>query len=205
MFPNRLLRARVLETLERRSRQFRTREDLWPFRVPHEPLELEAIVDEALAEDAGRFDADTLRSRTVMQLSWHGGGLWDAWVIALPGGITVYCDGDGEETRVLASVRRGSQAEADRMFLGLLAESAGLHFGIELAGDPPDRVRTGITEREFLIDFFVELFEGTPAEHALRGALASSNAPPPSPEPTVAGSDFRTDVDRWLRSALRQP
>lgn len=203
MIPPRHLRVRVLEALELQARQFRTREALWPFRVPHDPLELHAIVDEALADDGGRFDVDSLRARTVLRLSWDGAGMWEAWVIALPSGLHLYCDADGGETRVLASVKRGSAAEADRMFLDLLAQSAGLHFGIEMAGDAPDRVRTSIPDHAFLTDFFVELFEGTPAEPSIRRAAAA--LPPPVDSSDVLGSDFRGDVDRWLTSALRAP
>lgn len=203
MIPPRHLRVRVLEALELRTKQFRTREEIWPFRVPHDPPALETIVDEALADDGGRFDAESLRSRTVLRLTWNGAGTWEAWVIALPSGLHLYCDAGGDETRVLASVKRGSAAEADRMFLELLAQSAGLHFGIEMDGDPPDRVRTSITDRAFLIDFFVELFEGTAAESSIRDARAA--LPDTLDSSDVLGSDFRSDVDRWLSTALRTP
>ena len=198
MIPPRHLRVRVLEALELRAKQFRTREEIWPFRVPHDPLALDAIIEEALAGD-GRFDADSLRARTVLRLAWREGGMWEAWVIALPSGLHLYCDGDGVETRVLASIKRGSAAEADRMFLELLAQSAGLHFGIEMSGDAPDRVRASVTDRAFLVDFFVELFEGTAAEPSVHDAAAA--LPDPLDSSDVLGSDFRSDVDRWLTAA----
>jgi hypothetical protein len=201
MFPPRQLRVRVIEALERQAKQFRTREELWPFRVPHEPLILDTIVADALAEESGRFDPESLRARTVMRLSWDGHDAWDAWVIALPSGIMLFCDTDGEETRVLTSVKRGSAAEADRMFLELLAQSRGLHFGIEMGGDAPDRVRTSVTQRDFLIDFFVELFEGTSAEHSIR--TRHTGARPADDLTDVLGSDFRADVEYWLETALR--
>jgi hypothetical protein len=203
MIPPRHLRVRVLEALELRSKQFRTREDIWPFRVPHDPLALDAIVQEALADDGGRFEAEGLRARTVLRLSWHGGGMWEAWVVTLPSGLHLYCDTDGEETRVLASVKRGAAAEADRMFLELLAQSRGMHFGIELTGDAPDRIRTSIVDRGFLVDFFVELFEGSAAEPSIRDAAADVTLPLDSSD--VLGSDFRSDVDRWLTTAYRAP
>ena len=80
----RQLRIRVLEALERRAKQFRSREELWPLRVPGEPLRLDDIIGEALGDGAPLFDTRTLRSRTLLHLSWDAGGSWDAWVIALP-------------------------------------------------------------------------------------------------------------------------
>ena len=50
---DRLLRARVLEALERRVKQFKWYENIWPFRIPHEPLALADIIDETLADDEG--------------------------------------------------------------------------------------------------------------------------------------------------------
>ena len=37
-------RLLVLGALEQRAKQFRSREGTWPFRLPHEPLDLEVIV-----------------------------------------------------------------------------------------------------------------------------------------------------------------
>ena len=192
---------RVLEALERQALQFRTREEIWPFRVPHAPMALEEVIDEALGDEAARFDLSGLRARTVLWCSWDSGETWDAWVIMLPSGLHLYCDTDGDETRLLASVKRGAAAEADRMFLELLAQSAGLHLGIEMGGDPPDRVRSSITDRAFLVDFFVELYEGTAAEPPIRQAAAALPQPPDSRD--VLGSDFRSDVDLWLPTAWR--
>jgi hypothetical protein len=201
VFTRRLARARVIETLERRAKQFRSREDLAMFRVPHEPLLLDALIDEALAEHVGVLAPDDLRARTVIRFEWTDSGTWDAWAIALPSGVTLFCDADGEETRVLASVKRGSQDEADRFFLELLAESRGECFGIAMAGVAPDRVRTAITDREFLADLFVELFEGTAAERAIhrmvtRGAKIAGGA---------GGRDFRAEVPLWLDDVLIAP
>ena len=83
-----------------------------------------------------------LRSRTVLEMLWPGNHVWTAWAIALPTGILVYCDDDGDEARVLASVKRGNQAEADGFFLDLLAETRGQAFGMEMSGSAPERVRT---------------------------------------------------------------
>jgi hypothetical protein len=201
VFTRRLARARVIETLERRAKQFRSREDLAMFRVPHEPLLLDALIDEALAEHVGVLAPDDLRARTVIRFEWTDSGTWDVWAIALPSGVTLFCDADGEETRVLASVKRGSQDEADRFFLELLAESRGECFGIAMAGGAPDRVRTAITDREFLADLFVELFEGTAAERAIhrmvtRGAKIAGGA---------GGRDFRAEVPLWLDDVLIAP
>ena len=54
----RQLRVRVLEALERRTRQFRSREELWPVRVPREPLALDEVIEQALPDDHRDFDPD---------------------------------------------------------------------------------------------------------------------------------------------------
>lgn len=195
MYQKRLRRARVLESLERRARQFRPREDTYPFRVPHEPLPLHALIDEALGDDGGHLDEDDLKSRSVISLHWHDGVEWTAWVITLPSGIHLYCDSDAHETRVLATLKRGSALEADHFFLELLAETAGHAFGIEMAGGVPDRIHTTITDRAFLTDIFVDIYEGTPSQapiHAVEHAA-------------VNGMDFRADVALWLDRVLVSP
>ena len=195
MYQKRVLRGRVLEALELRAKQFRAREDTYPFRVPHDPLPLHELVEEALADGGGRLDEEELKSRTVMSLDWHDGTTWIAWVIALPSGIHMYCDSDAHETRVLATVKRGSALEADYFFLELLAESSGHAFGIEMGSAPPDRVRTTIVDRDFLAHVFVEMFEGTPAQ----AEIESSEHQPGE------GNDFHADVVRWLGHALIAP
>jgi hypothetical protein len=201
---HRQLRLRVLEALERRAKQFRSREDLWPFRVPHEPLSLDRLVEEALEPDEiRRFDPGTLRSRTLLSLEWHDGSAWEAWTIALPSGVILYCDSGAEETRVLASAKRYSADEADHFFVELLAESRGEYFGIEMTGDAPDRVRTAIVDRDFLVDAFVEMFEGTPAQRSIERTLAS--APHRRDTRALDGRDFRAEVGRWLEIVLGPP
>ena len=69
-------RVRVLETLESRIKQFRPREELWPLRVPNQPLLLEDVITEALGDEHRRFDPATLRSRTLLQLTWDDGSRW---------------------------------------------------------------------------------------------------------------------------------
>jgi hypothetical protein len=150
---------------------------------------------------------DAVRSRTVIALEWqltnppnhqftnspiHQSTNWSAWAVTLPSGLHVYCDGGGGEYRLLASVKRGSAMEADRFFLELLAESRGRHFGIEMDGAAPDRIRTSIDDRAFLADVFVDLFEGTEAEAEIRARTAPS-------------ADFRLDVERWLAEVLTAP
>jgi hypothetical protein len=191
----RLLRAKVLEALDLRAKQFRSREDTYPFRVPHEPLPLHELIDEALADEAGRVGDDDLRSRYVMSLHWHDGATWAAWVTTLPSGIHLYCDADAHETRVLGSLKRGSALEADHFFLELLAESRGHAFGIEMAGGVPDRVRTSIGDREFLTDVFVEMYEGTPAQGIIHAAEHAG----------TEAIDFRADVALWLDRVLVTP
>ncbi len=174
---DRRARQRALEALETSAKQFRGREETWPFRVPHEPLDLDRIT--------GGVQVGGLRSRTVLRLEWPETA-WELWTIALPSGLLLYGDSDGHESRVLASVKRGNPSEADGFFLERLAESRGEFFGIEMAGPAPHRVRAAIGDRAFLADVFVELFEG------------SSALPVESP-------DFRVDVVRWLDRVLTCP
>jgi len=187
-FEERQARVRVMEALEQRAKQFRSREGIWPFRVPHDPLELEAVIEAALAEENLQLSADALRARTVLRMSWDDHD-WELWVVTLPSGILLYCDDDGHERRVLASVRRGNPLEADGFFLERLAETRGHDFGIEMTGPAPDRVRSSIGDREFLADVFVELFEDTEAEGSIGGG----------------SGDFRSDVVDWLERVLTAP
>lgn len=160
--------------------------------MPHEPIDLHALIEEAIAEDPGPVPLEALRTRAVLRLEWAD-GIWDSWALTLPSGLHLYCDADRDEARVLASARRGTAAEADGFFLERLAESQGHLFGIEMAGPPPDRVRSSIGDREFLADVFVDLFEGTDAEHVLRAAR----------DPGVG--DFRAVVVAWLSAVLTAP
>ena len=191
----RQLRIRVLDALERRTKQFRSREELWPLRVPGAPVRLDDVLEEALGDGALAFDPRTLRSRTLLHLSWDDGGSWDAWVIALPSKAKLYCDSDDEETRVLASGGRNEGEESDRVFLQLLAESAGELFGIEMSGGAPSRVRSSITDRAFLVEFFVNLFEVIGAERSVHAAIART--------PVGKGHDFQHDVEEWLELTLK--
>jgi hypothetical protein len=184
-------RVLVFEALDRRVRQFRGREELWPLRVPREPIPLEDVIEEALGEDANRFDPGTLRARTLLELTWEDGASWNAWMTALPSKTKLYCDSDSEETRILASGGRNEGEESDRVFLRLLAESGGGHFGIEMAGGAPSRVRSSIDDRAFLVEMFVELFEVTGTEGSVRRS-------PGRP----ASGDFQHEVEDWLAESL---
>jgi hypothetical protein len=189
---SRQARVAVLEALDRRVRQFRGREALWPLRVPVEPLVIDDVIEEALGDAGRRFDIESLRSRTLLELSWDDDVTWNAWLIVLPSKTKLYCDSDSEETRILASGGRNEGDENDRVFLRLLAESGGQHFGIEMSGGAPSRVRSSIDDRAFLVDIFVELFEVTGAEDSVRRALGA--------EPSA---DFHHDVAVWLKIANR--
>jgi hypothetical protein len=185
-------RALVLGALEQRAKQFRSRDNSWPFRTPHEPLDLDSIVDDALAGEDGTVDPDALRTRGVLRMTWSSGDEWELWAITLPSGLHLYCDSDARETRVLASVRRGNPSDADGFALERLAESRGQLFGIEMAGAPPDRVRSSIGDRDFLADVFVELFEGIDVEVRLKASSAHQG-------------DFRAVVVEWLERVLSAP
>jgi hypothetical protein len=190
-------RVRVLEALETRIKQFRRREELWPLRVPHEPLLLEDVIEEALGDSQRRFDPTTLRSRTLLQLAWDDNSTWEVWVTVLPSKLKVFCDSSHGETRVLASGGKNEGDETDRLFLELLGESGGQHFGIEMSGGAPSRVRSSIADRTFLIDVFVNLFEVSGMEAAIRDSTAEPHSPP-----NAHGLDFRGDVERWLARVM---
>jgi hypothetical protein len=205
MPPTRHLRLRVLAALENRVKQFRTREDIYPLRVPRDPIPLDEVIDEALADDSAGFPPLTLRSRTLLTLAW-GEDAWDTWVITLPSGVKVYCDSDADEMRILASGGRNAGDESDRLFLGLLSESAGEDFGIEMSGGAPTRVRSSIEDRSFLVDFFLNLFEVTHTEDSVRRALPAGDVFATSLESELehfSGRDFRVDVERWLGHVMR--
>ena len=199
MFAARQLRLRVLEALETRVKQFLRREELWPLRVPREPLLLDDIIRQTLADDAGRFDPETLRARTLLSLEWADGSWWRAWVGVLPSGLKIYCDSGEQESRVLASGGRNEGDDSDRAFLGLFGESAGRHFGIEMAGGAPRSVRSPLP-RELLVEMFVNLFEMTGAEESVRDQLGALEAR--RGDRRAAGHDFQADVEEWLEIAL---
>lgn len=196
MFAARQLRVRVLEAIDSAIKQFRRREDLWPLRVPHEPILLADLLARARTDDGPTFDPAALRSRLLLQLEWEDGSRWETWVSILPSGFKAYFDAIEEETRLLASGGRNEGDESDRVFLQLLAESAGGHFGIEMSGGAPVRVRTALDDREFLVDLFVELFEVTGTEDSVRRQLPDADGRP------GPGTDFRADVERWLERAI---
>jgi hypothetical protein len=195
-------KLRVLDVLERRAKTFRTTEELYPCRIPREPLTLGDIVEEALGDDASRFDPLSLRSRTLLHLTWDDHSTWELWVLMLPSGLKLFCDGDDEEARVLASGGRQASAQTDRQFLQLFSETAGELFGVEMAGGAPARVRASITDRDFLLDFFVNLFEVTETEDSVKKALRRARARPRRTLVTHEGSDFRADADEWLHLVM---
>ena len=197
----RQLRLRVLEALEDAAKQFRTREELFPIRIPREPIRLDDLVERALGDDHRSFDPSSIRTRTLLRLEWDDGSLWEAWVIMLPSQLRLFCDSGAEETRVLASGGRNAGDETDRQFLMLLSESAGETFGIEMAGGAPTRVRSSIADRAFLVDVFVNLFEVRAMESEIRRDLDERGMEPATDalqETSQDGTDFRVDVERWL-------
>lgn len=201
MYARRELRVRVLEALERIVKQFRTREELYPLRVPVEPLAFDDVLEQALGDGWRAFDPVTLRSRTLLHLDWDDGSAWELWVIVLPSGLKMFCDSGEEESRILASGGRNLGEESDRLLLQLLAESAGSHFGIEMSGGAPSRVRSSIADRTFLTDTFVDLFEGTSVETHIRDQFAAG-ARDAGPKETSDGRDFRGEVEAWLERVL---
>jgi hypothetical protein len=200
VFVDRQTRLKVLEALERSAKTFRTDEDLYPIRVPREPVSLPAFIDRTLAGATRAFDPLSLRQRTLLHLTWDDGSTWQLWVVVLPSGLKLFCDAGAEEPRVLASGGRHANDETDRLFLQLLSESAGERFGIEMSGGAPSRLRTSIRDREFLVDTLVELFEVTHAEGSVLAQLPSSAQ---GALRSDDGIDFRNAVDQWLDQAMR--
>ena len=200
--PQRQLKSRVLEVLEARAKQFRTREELYPLRVLREPLPLEQILEEALGDERSRFDPIALRARTLLRLEWEDGSIWETWVAMLPSGLRLFCDTGPEAAHVLASGGRNAGDETDRLFLERLAQSAGQDFGIEMTGGAPSSVRSSIADRSFLVDVFVTLFEETGLVGGVRAELEALE-PHARAAVNEGGIDFRADVDRWLGYALK--
>jgi hypothetical protein len=198
MMKRRQHRLRVFEALQARVRQFRIREELWPLRAPSEPVPLADVIAEALGDDSRGFNPIWLRARTLLSFEWADGSRWDAWVAVLPDGLKVYCDTGDDESRVLASGGRNVGDESDRAFVQLLAESAGSHFGIEMSGGPPIRVRSSIADRAFLVEQFVNLFEVAGMERAVRDDLRERGRAAAADR----DGDFQLDVDRWLDAVL---
>ena len=85
-FADRQGRLRVIEALELRIKQFRGREEIWPFRVPHDPLDLDGIIERAL-DGQGAVAHDALKARTILEFLWDA-HRWELWVLALPSGIS---------------------------------------------------------------------------------------------------------------------
>jgi hypothetical protein len=194
---SRQLRLRVLDALEQRVKQFAIREDVWPLRVPHEPIPLGDVVRQTLGDDAPACDLASLRSRTLLSLEWEDGAIWEAWVAVLPSKIKLFCDSSDDESRILASGGRNEGDESDRIFLELLADSAGAHFGIEMSGGAPVRVRTSLSDRAFVTDIFLSLFEVAGMEAAIRQSLVRHGGAPA--DSGANGRDFRADVEAWLQ------
>jgi hypothetical protein len=200
MYSHRQQRLRVLEELERRAKQFRTDEDLYPLRIPPEPLSLEGVIEQALPDGEARLDPLALRSRTLLELTWDDDSRWEVWVLMLPSGLKLFCDSAPEEARVLASGGRFASDETDRQFLRLLSESGGERFGLELHGDAPSRVRSSITDRELLIEIFVDLFEVAHMESSVRRCLERAEL---RADDGVRSGDFRSEIERWLDLTFR--
>jgi len=195
---SRITRVRALEALEQAVKQFRTREELYPLRVPSAPVDVDELMERALGAEAATLRAADLRSRTLLHLEWDDDSTWDLWVIVLPSGLKAYCDSGPEETRLLASGGRNLGDESDRLLLERLADSGGEDFGIEMAGGVPTRVRSSLADRAFLVEVFVDLFEGTPVESELRETLGPGDA-----ADAADGRDFQTEVERWLGQVMR--
>jgi hypothetical protein len=200
VYRQRQLRIRVLDALEQRLKQFPVSEDLWPLRVPHEPLVLEDLVGSVLGDERTAFDPAGLASRTLLHFAWEGGATWDAWVIVLPSKLKLYCDTTDDESRILASAGKNEGDESDRIFLQLLARSGGRVFGIEMAGGPPARVRSAVQDHEFLVDVFVDLFEVLNMEPDVKAALCEYGIE--AAARASGGADFRHDVEQWLTTVL---
>ncbi len=196
------LRLRVLEALEDRVKQFRTREAIHPLRTPRDPILLDDLIRRTLPDSPAGLDPASLKSRSLLTLGWED-AVWTAWVITLPSGVKLFCDSGDGEARVLASGGRNAGDESDRLFLTLLAESRGEHFGIEMGGEAPETVRSPLG-RDFLVGIFVEMFEGTEAEDSVRSAAAAPEGSSIDREMAAAGGrDFAVEVRRWLERAMR--
>jgi hypothetical protein len=196
-FGARQARLRVTELIDRRVKRFGSGEDLWPIRIPREPVSLDDLAREALPDGPGRFDVSTLRTRTLLSLAWEDGSVWELWVLILPSGLKVFCDSGGGEHRILATGGRHAGVETDRLFLERLAESGGERFGIEMAGGAPTVVWAPGIDRERLVEFFLHLLEVTGSEESVRAQLDRADVASAQGTGT-GGTDFRDAVASWL-------
>jgi hypothetical protein len=201
-FGDRQARLRVMELVERRVKRFGSGEDLWPLRIPPDPVSLDDLIRQALPDGHGRFDVSTLRARTLLSMAWDDGTVWELWALVLPSGLKVFCDSGGGEHRILATGGRHSGAETDRLFLERLAESGGQQFGIEMAGGAPVTVRAFGIDRDRLVEFFLHLLEVTGSEGSVRAQLERAGVAVPH---DAAGADFRHVVASWLDVAASNP
>ena len=72
VYLQRQLRLRVLEALEQRVKQFIIREDLWPIRVPHDPLSLDEVIhriDTVTLEDVRDLAATLFRQPEILAVA----------------------------------------------------------------------------------------------------------------------------------------
>ena len=67
-----------------------------------------------------------------------------------------------------------------------------------MAGGVPTLVRSSLADRAFLVEVFVDLFEGTPVESELRETLGPGDA-----ADAADGRDFQTEVERCLGQVMR--
>ena len=195
------MRVAVFAELERVTKRFRSDEDMWPVRVPREPLSLDELVARALPAEHRRFDVSTLRAKTLLRLEWEDDAAWELWVIVLPSGLKVFCDEGPDGRAILATGGRHANTDSERLFLQLFAESAGQRFGIEMSGGAPVRVRSSFSDREFLVELFVHLFEVSHEEDSVRRQVERAGVRVSADE-VALGRDFRVEVGRWLDLAL---
>ena len=129
-----------------RIKQFLRRDELWPLRVPREPLLIDDIIRQALPDDAAQFRRRRRLTQDAAVARMDGweplGSLGRRAPVRIEDLLRFW-----RRTRVLASGGRNEGDDSDRAFLELFAESAGRHFGIEMAGGAPVSIRSPFPPR----------------------------------------------------------
>ena len=202
MFAARQLRVRVLEALEGRVKQFLRREELWPLRVPREPL---LVRRRPPAGDRRRGAPVRCRVAEVAHRCCRSNGQTAAagrrGSACLPSGLKIYCDTG--ERREPACWRRAGATKGTRA-TGRFSSCSPSRRAVTSASRWPAARRDRCDHRWTASSWSIassNLFEVTGSEDSLRAQLPE---PPDADAAPPGGRDFRADVERWLDAALRR-
>ncbi len=168
MHYERQLRLRVLEALELSAKQFRTREELFPIRIPREPSGSTNSSSAPSATTAQR----SIRPRCARAPCFASSGTMGARGTRGSSCCHLSCGSSATTWRGMknarARLRRAKRRRRNRPAvphppLGI----GGRDLRHRDGGRRSDRVRSSIADRAFLVDVFVNLFEVRAMEAAI--------------------------------------